>query len=934
MHKSRTIRKRPWKAFFAVRHVVAIVVSLALTAAVTGPATANEPPAAVSDACAAHATSFAVDEADPLTISYGCARDAGDLRSPADSDSDLITAFHFSFPERREQVRDLIEEQVAEANRSPHLGDWLTDHAQRESVGIYPPQDGWLDFDGELHVVDDDTLVMVIPMDEIGTTANWWQKFIAGGVGMAVWFAVTADCVLAFDVGAPAADPVCGAVGAGIGALVGELVQAGFDHSSLGDGDVWAEALAVAFRAAVAGTSGGQLLEWAEVSGGSVVASLQRVLRDTAARLGAWGDPLTFVSDRVIAMWPTVIEKLQLLSRGVGGSDQPLKVMVVGDSMSQGYEGDWTWRYRLWEWFRNQHIDVDFVGPYVGTKSQALPSAPKPPPLQGETPPDEDEPDTTGGYAPDVPESFDTRHFAVWGRQADQDKKLIRKMVSEYRPDMLLVGLGFNDMGWFVSDAAGTLDSVKTLVDEARAAKPDVDFALANVPQRSLIGGREDLPVMTTEYNNLLKNAVPTWNSLTSSVKLVDWAGHYDCGPDACPASYDGLHPNAEGEFQIARAFEYTLTDEYGIGYFVPDVPATIPSRQTDAISGLRAETAPGGIEVTWDKVHGARGYDVRHRRVGSDTWSETRVPAARFDEIWTVDGEEWEYQVRVDNGDSASAWSSVASAVAHPKTAPGPEIFVTLPTKTGIRLSWFPAEGPYTDTIDRYEVIVWDKDTPGAFIESTGVRGESVVVDDLKPGHHYLVAVSTWNDAGGGFPTTGRSVTVGGDTPPAPQDLTIRSVDETTVDLDWQGSEEAAGYRVWVRNLLEEGPFTSDEYVTDSTSRTIAFLFPGYWNFEFCVTAVNGSLESEKSNCVGIPDQPGPGPGPGDGNGNGDTGTGAGPGDGEPSPTARAGVKASAKQEAETLDDLAEARPFPCTSLPASKSATRALASAAAGVC
>lgn len=933
MRMLRLLKKRPGEALFAVRHVVAVVLSLALTAAVTGPATAKEPPAAAAAACAAHSASFAVDEDDPLTISYGCARDAGDLRSLADRDTDLIMAFHFSFPERREQVRDLIEERVAEANGNPHLGGWLTDQAQRESVGIYPPQDGWLDFDGELHAVDGDTLVMVIPMDEIGTSANWWQKLIAGGVGTAVWIAVTAVCLLAFNVGAAAAGPVCGAVGAGTGALVGELMQAAFDHRSLGDGAVWAEALAVAFWAALGGAFGGQLLQWAEASGGSMVASLQRILRDNATRLGAWGNPLTFMSDRVNSMWPLVVEKLQLLARGVGGSDQPLKVMVVGDSMSQGYEGDWTWRYRLWEWFRNQHINVDFVGPYAGTRPQATPAAPKPPPLQGGAAPAE-EPQTTGGYARGISESFDNRHFAVWGRQANQDKHLIREMVSEYKPDMLLVGLGFNDMGWFISDAAGTLDSMKTLVDEARAAKPDVDFPLANVPQRSLIGGREDLPVKTTEYNKLLKGAIPGWSSPASPVKLVDWAGNYDCAPDACPAAYDGLHPNAKGEFQIAQAFERTLSKEYGIGYFVPDVPAAVPARATDAISGLRARTTPGGIKVTWDKVYGARSYDVRHRRAGSDTWLESRVSAPRFDEIWTVDGERWEYQVRAYSGDGQSVWSHGVTAVAHPKTAPGPELFTVLPSgRDAIRVSWFPAEGPNTDTIDRYEVIVWDKDAPGAIIESIGVRGESALIDDLKPGHHYLVAVSTWNDAGGGIPTIGRSVTVGAGQPPAPKDLTISSIDSTTVDLSWQGSPKAAGYRVWGRYVPEGGPFTVDEYVTYSTSRRISFLFPGYWNFEFCVTAINGDLESGKSNCVRDPNPPGPGTGDGDddpGTGTGDGDTGTGPGHGGPSLTAWG----SAKQETKTLDGLAEARPSACASLPTSKYGARALARATASLC
>lgn len=35
-----------------------------------------------------------------------------------------------------------------------------------------------------------------------------------------------------------------------------------------------------------------------------------------------------------------------------------ISVMIVGDSITQGAEGDWTWRYRIWEWFRDQNVKV------------------------------------------------------------------------------------------------------------------------------------------------------------------------------------------------------------------------------------------------------------------------------------------------------------------------------------------------------------------------------------------------------------------------------------------------------------------------------------------------------------------------------------------------------------------------------------------------
>jgi hypothetical protein len=51
-----------------------------------------------------------------------------------------------------------------------------------------------------------------------------------------------------------------------------------------------------------------------------------------------------------------------------------ISIMTVGDSISQGGEGDWTWRYRLWEWFKSQDVTVEFVGPFMGTRPQAVPS--------------------------------------------------------------------------------------------------------------------------------------------------------------------------------------------------------------------------------------------------------------------------------------------------------------------------------------------------------------------------------------------------------------------------------------------------------------------------------------------------------------------------------------------------------------------------------
>ena len=88
-------------------------------------------------------------------------------------------------------------------------------------------------------------------------------------------------------------------------------------------------------------------------------------------------------------------------------------------------------------------------------------------------------------------------------------------MVATYEPDYLLVLLGFNDIGWLVSDADGTFESMKTFISEARAAKPDVKLALGNVPQRLYIPCRDDLPIQTDKYNKMLAAAIPHFSTYT-----------------------------------------------------------------------------------------------------------------------------------------------------------------------------------------------------------------------------------------------------------------------------------------------------------------------------------------------------------------------------------------------------------------------------------
>ncbi|KFX92786.1 hypothetical protein O988_07127 [Pseudogymnoascus sp. VKM F-3808] len=532
------------------------------------------------------------------------------------------------------------------------------------------------------------------------------------------------------------------------------------------------------------------------------------------------------------------------------------KFMVVGDSISQGMEGDWTWRYRLWEWLHNlpsdHRIDFEFVGPWTGTRQPPDAAPPPIPPTEGDPEPDKP-PMVSGGYNKGVDTAFQSNHFALWGHQAAQSKNEIKKHMEDHQPTHLLVLLGFNDLGWFVDGPEGTLASMKSIVDNARAANPNIAIIIGDVVQRSALGMRADLPKITDQYNALLRAAIPKWNTKESPVSMAYVRDTYSCETQSCPSGHDGLHPTAMGEYQIARAFSVALFYGYGIGLNTLDIPSSVEGRKSTAPpTNIKSEDSPYGITITWDKVYGTRKYGVRSRYKGLPDWEESSTLTNRLDNTWVIKGSNYEYQIRIDNEiDGQSPWSATVDAIADPKTIRGPKVINTLPTLAGADVSWSPVEGA-----ESYAVMFYDMDTPGSWLSTIMVKGLSYTWKSQTLGRRHVVAVQAWNSIGGGLPAVGRHVVPGADQVTAPDSLMIYSTDPTTIEILWCGNCFQSSYKLYVRSKNETGvgEWTSsgNEIVADAPtnvgSADVGLLFPGVWNFEFAVSGLNGDLESPMS--------------------------------------------------------------------------------------
>lgn len=218
--------------------------------------------------------------------------------------------------------------------------------------------------------------------------------------------------------------------------------------------------------------------------------------------------------------------------------------MFVGDSMTIGRAGDYTWRYRMW-----QHLGSAPGGPYeiVGPRSGLYDAAA--------------DASASHSYAdPEFPPDA-RRHLAGWGEGWQHMAPLVGPAARAARADVLLVSLGLIDLG-FYTGAEETAANVRRFVDAARRARPGIRMVL--LPVIPNIRAEEDAPFAAEvdRFNELLAKAVADLTTASSPILLGARPAGYDIHRD----TYDGTHPNASGEHRLAGEFAAALHQAWGIG--------------------------------------------------------------------------------------------------------------------------------------------------------------------------------------------------------------------------------------------------------------------------------------------------------------------------------------------------------------------------------
>lgn len=215
--------------------------------------------------------------------------------------------------------------------------------------------------------------------------------------------------------------------------------------------------------------------------------------------------------------------------------------MPVGDSMTIGSAGEHTWRYRMW-----QHLRATYGGPFriVGPRETLYDKA-------------TESPDSHEYADPDFPRA----HLAGWGEGWQHMVPLIGEAVRTQRADILLVSLGLIDLG-FYTNAEQTAANARTFIAQARAANPRIHMVL--LPVIPNVRAESDVPFATevAAFNELLEKAVADLDEPRSPALLASPPPAYDIHLD----TYDGTHPNANGEHKIAEAFAEAMYQAWDLG--------------------------------------------------------------------------------------------------------------------------------------------------------------------------------------------------------------------------------------------------------------------------------------------------------------------------------------------------------------------------------
>ena len=317
--------------------------------------------------------------------------------------------------------------------------------------------------------------------------------------------------------------------------------------------------------------------------------------------------------------------------------------MIVGDSITQGSSGDYTWQYRLYEHLKAEGIRPRMVGPYGWLYNNIT--------------------NREGDYSYADP-YFEHANDAIWGMTLFREKDAIGAKVAKYRPDYLLVLLGLNDIFWYGIGQSGLASDLRGFVAAARAARPTIRIVLGLIPPDIHGKTSRGLAADFAAFNQTIITTASQLSTKAFPIAVARDGADINIATDL----WDGTHPNANGEIKIAAGFADALASGFHLGNPYPTpFPVLLTGPLTPPQLTLRSSGKAGQAVLSWKLSPGANGYYVYVEDVsrGATTFTKLPWPLPPTRDPWLarllISGDTYAFKLQACKGIDCGVFSNVA---------------------------------------------------------------------------------------------------------------------------------------------------------------------------------------------------------------------------------------------------------------------------------
>ena len=209
-------------------------------------------------------------------------------------------------------------------------------------------------------------------------------------------------------------------------------------------------------------------------------------------------------------------------------------------------------------------------------------------------------------------------------------------------------------------------------MSNARTTGPDVKVLIGKVLPTARAQTDTEFAGRVAALNARVSTIASSMSTADSPVVAVDTGNGFVAADD----TWDGNHPNANGELKIAAAFQDALAGSFGLGTaFVRPLPV-LPTGPRTAPQ-LTAVAGHGQATLSWTPSPGATGYWVWSRDVTTDSrWAKAAEPLTAPSSPWTagplVDGDTYAYELQPAKGMDAGVFSNVVTVTPTPAIRDG----------------------------------------------------------------------------------------------------------------------------------------------------------------------------------------------------------------------------------------------------------------------